>query len=99
MSGLTQKEIPLVYKKGRRFRTDSFSVFFQSSNELKLSVVVSKKISKKAVIRNKIKRRVRHLSREFLNKGKIIVVVKENISSKNFEKLKDEFKKIANRIN
>jgi len=61
--------------------------------------VVSKKISKKAVIRNKIKRRVRHLSRENLKKGKFVIVVKKNIADLEFEKLENDFKKIISKIN
>ena len=60
---------------------------------------MSKKISKKAVIRNKIKRRVRHLSRENLKKGKFVIVVKKNIADLEFEKLENDFKKIISKIN
>jgi len=61
--------------------------------------VVSKKISKKAVIRNKIKRRIRHLCRELLNNGKYVIVVKKDISNIEFEALKNDFKKIINKTN
>jgi len=55
---------------------------------------VSKKISKKAVVRNKIKRRIRHLFRQNIKSGKYIVIVKNDISEIDFEKLKNDFKKI-----
>ena len=58
-------------------------------------MVVSKKISKKAVVRNKIKRRIRHLFRESESKGKYVVVVKEDISDKDFKKIENDFKKIT----
>ena len=74
------------------------SVFFLPDEKLKIAVVVSKKISKKAVIRNKIKRRLRHLSRD-LKRGKFVIVVKKDISNINFEILKDDFKKIINKTN
>jgi len=61
--------------------------------------VVSKKISKKAVIRNKIKRRIRHLSRENLKEGKFVIVVKKNIADLEFKKLENDFKKIVSKIN
>jgi len=64
-----------------------------------VSPVVSKKISKKAVVRNKIKRRIRNLGYEFLKQGGYIVVVKYDVSEYDFEKLRREFKKIANKIN
>jgi len=61
--------------------------------------VVSKKISKKAVVRNKIKRRLRHICRENLKSGNFIIVVKRDISNEDFKKLENEFKKIICKIN
>jgi len=61
--------------------------------------VVSKKISKKAVVRNKIKRRLKHICRENLKSGNFIIVVKRDISKENFKKIEDEFKKIVYKIN
>ena len=61
--------------------------------------MVSKKISKKAVIRNKIKRRIRHISRENLKEGKFVIVVKKNIADLEFKKLENDFKKIVSKIN
>lgn len=55
---------------------------------------MSKKISKKAVVRNKIKRRIRHLFRQNIKSGKYIVIVKNDISEIDFEKVKNDFKKI-----
>jgi len=56
--------------------------------------VVSKKISKKAVVRNKIKRRIRHLFSKHIQSGKYVVIVKNDISETNFEKIENDFKKI-----
>ena len=56
--------------------------------------MVSKKISKKAVIRNKIKRRIRYLFSKHIKSGKYIVIVKNDISETNFEKIENDFKKI-----
>lgn len=66
---------------------------------MKVSPIVSKKISKKAVVRNKIKRRVRSIAKELLKKGGYAVVVKNDISNNNFQDLKDEFKKLISKIN
>ena len=66
---------------------------------MKVSPIVSKKISKKAVIRNKIKRRVRSIAKELLKKGGYAVVVKNDISNTNFQDLKDELKRLTNKIN
>jgi len=65
---------------------------------LQIAIVVSKKISKKAVVRNKIKRRLRYLCKELLNSGKFVIVVKKDISEIEFEKLRNDFKKIISKI-
>ena len=57
--------------------------------------MVSKKISKKAVVRNKIKRRVRHLFKKHIKSGKYVVIVKNDISTTDFKKVEDDFKKIV----
>jgi len=74
-------------------------MFYFPLNELKVSPVVSKKISKKAVIRNRIKRRIRSLAKSVLEKGGFAIVAKKDISEYNFEKLKNEFKRVADKIN
>jgi len=74
-------------------------VYILPSTNLKISPVVSKKISKKAVIRNKIKRRVRNLVKIFFDKGQFLVIVKEDISSIKFIELENDFKKIIDKIN
>ena len=60
---------------------------------------MSKKISKKAVIRNKIKRRIRHLGGLVFKKGKFAIVAKKNIAEYEFESLYQEFKKLTGKIN
>ena len=74
-------------------------MYILPSTNLKISPVVSKKISKKAVIRNKIKRRVRHLVRSFFDKGYFLIIVKEDISSMKFIELENDFKKNFDKIN
>jgi len=66
--------------------------------DFKISPVVSKKISKKAVVRNKIKRRIRVLSREFFKNGAFLVVAKRDVSKTDFKELENEFKQVANKI-
>ena len=65
---------------------------------MKVSPIVSKKVSKKAVIRNRIKRRVRNIAKELLKKGGYAIVVKNDISNTDFQDLKYEFKKLINKI-
>ncbi|WP_459886354.1 ribonuclease P protein component [Caminibacter profundus] len=78
--------------------TRYFTVYFLSSENFKVSPVVSKKISKKAVVRNKIKRRIRHLVKMNFNKGLFVIVAKMDVSEIKFEMLKNDFKKIGDQI-
>jgi ribonuclease P protein component len=88
-----------VFKKGKKYYSDNFLLYYLPSGVLSVSAVVSKKISKKAVVRNKIKRRIRHIANTLLYRGKFAIVAKKDISEYNFEKLKQEFKKLAAKIN
>jgi len=94
---LKKEDIIFLYKNGRKIYSDNFIVFFLPYKEMKSAVVVSKKISKKAVVRNKIKRRVRHICRDMLKNGKYVIVVKKDVSNIEFEKLRNDFKKIINK--
>ncbi|MGX6960956.1 MAG: ribonuclease P protein component [Rickettsia endosymbiont of Pentastiridius leporinus] len=71
-----QKEFELVNKLGKKFHEKYFilvmtqklpQVLLDSKSQFFLGIKVSRKLNKKAVIRNKIKRRVRHLTRLILN--------------------------------
>jgi len=65
---------------------------------LKVSVVVSKKVSKKAVVRNRIKRRMRHIAFDILRDGAYIIIARENIADEHFIDLKNEFKKTVDKF-
>ncbi|WP_246831104.1 ribonuclease P protein component [Nautilia sp. PV-1] len=88
-----------MLKKGKRFYSDNFLLYYLPSDTLKVSPIVSKKISKKAVIRNKIKRRIRYIAYNLLSNGGFAIVAKKDISEYDFEKLYEEFKKLATKIN
>lgn len=64
-------EILKTIKKGVNFKTSFFSVKYLKTNEdFKITVVVSKKISKKAVERNRIKRILRASIKNILQNKK-----------------------------
>lgn len=75
----------------------NFLIYYLPSSSLKVSPVVSKKISKKAVVRNKIKRRIRAIFHG-VDKGFFAVVVKRDVSNSDFELLKNEIKKIISKV-
>ena len=81
-------------KIGKRACSDMFSVVYTKKENknahTKCAVVVSKKISKKAVERNKIKRKIYTILREISQKYKgldVVLYVNKNISEAEIEKL------------
>ena len=93
-----------VFKEGKKIKTELFDLFYKPNNKLNnaFGFVVSLKISKKAVERNKIKRFLRKaaniLMSSIRNKNDIIVITKPNIKNKIFDEIFFEMKKAFNKI-
>jgi ribonuclease P protein component len=51
------------------------------------------------VVRNKIKRRIRHLFRSKRKNGYFAVIAKSDISEINYKELVDDVEKVVNKIN
>lgn len=76
---LTQFDYNRVFKKSRRVRSRHFQLVYQFNNKPpRLGMIVSRKVSKKAVTRNRIKRLIRESFRQNkdLNIGEYVVLVK-----------------------
>lgn len=96
-----QKDFDKVKHQGQTFHTPLFavSVLTEQSEGPKFSFVVSKKIYKKAVKRNKIRRwlseavrvMVPHLRQDIY----AIFFVKKQIKTVNYQKIKNEIEKIG----
>lgn len=91
---MKKKEFEAVFRKGK---TKAGKLVFLKilKNNLgnnRFGVVVSKKISKKAVNRNKIKRRLREIIRQaHIRPGlDIIIIAKPEIIDKNYQDIKNE---------
>lgn len=65
-----KKEGSLFKKEGRKFYTDNLTIIYRQNNlgSSRFAFVVGKKISLKAVVRNRVKRRLSFLVRENLNR-------------------------------
>ncbi len=95
-----KKDFETVFKKGKTVR-DKFLVLRFAENNLKDSrfgFVVSLKVSKKAVLRNKIRRRLSALASLHLSQIKrgrdIAFIAQPGIEKKEFKEIKDIFESI-----
>lgn len=97
---LKKKEFEKVLKEGESFREDFLILKKRENNLFKIRIgfLVSKKFSKKAVQRNKIRRRLRELIRVKLGKikeGKDMVFIPlPGLEKKNFQELENIINKI-----
>jgi ribonuclease P protein component len=100
----TKKEFEEVKEKGRTYQAPLLAmvIFKKEDEEKKFGLVVSKRISKKAVIRNKIRRAVYEALRKQL--GKIsngvrgIVLVRTAIVGKRAEEIEREIEEIIKKL-
>jgi ribonuclease P protein component len=95
-----KKDFESVFKNGKGFKEGFFYLKIKKNN-LELSrfgFVVSKKISKSAVVRNKIKRAIRNYFR--FNIGSIkkgldgVLVVVSQINKEGFDKIEDNLRRV-----
>lgn len=88
-----------VYKSGEHLSSEHLVLYFCSSKtkNIKVGFAVTKKVGH-AVVRNKIRRRLREIVKKQLpvleQHYNIIVVAKDNITDASFEKLSSEFNKL-----
>jgi len=98
-----RKDFEKVFKEGKSWK-ESFLLLKTVPNKLKVSrfgFIVGKKYSKKAVLRNKIKRRLREIIRERLPEIKegldgVVIVLSE--AEKGKEESFEGLKKIINKL-
>ncbi len=98
-----KKDFETVFKQGETIKSETFFLKVLNTNNdySRIGFVVSKKISNKAVIRNKIKRRLRETIRHNLpslkNNFDIIVVALPKIKAISFKEIKQEVEKALKR--
>jgi ribonuclease P protein component len=96
---LRGREFREVLKKGKSFRVDGLVLKLTLTEEgKKFGFLINKKIFKKAVERNKIKRRLRELLREKLGDLKegirIVFITLSDWGNKDFKEAREIFEKI-----
>lgn len=99
---LTREEFNRFFSVGKRTHSPALHVIFSPHTELHASVVVSKKIAKHAVKRNKIRRQiydiVRNYSRETKIQGVFIFLVKQPILLMDFTEMRQHVRTHMNDI-
>ena len=79
-------------KTVKRLRSQNFELIQKTGNEAKLGVVITKKVAKKAVDRNRIKRMIHEaLKEEIVNlTSPLVIIVKANLASQKMPEIKNE---------
>lgn len=93
-----------VYKSGEHFSSEHIVLYTATSKtkSIKVGLAVTKKVGH-AVVRNKIRRRLREIIKKQLPIMKqnynIIVVARENVTEASFDELSFEFNKLIKKAN
>lgn len=89
-----------IVRRGRSVRGPGFVVYYGPiANKLNPRIVVSGRIDKRAVVRNRLRRQLRDILKlkDFNNLG-LVVIVRKEILSFNFQALKQNFLKALNKV-
>jgi ribonuclease P protein component len=68
-----------------------------------VGIIIGKKVSKKAVVRNKIKRQLREIFRNKFEKNiqknyDVVIIVSKNIVDKDFKTIENNFEKLLSKL-
>lgn len=92
-----EKDFKKLAQKGKVISRQGFFIKILPNNleYSRFGIIVSNKISKKATIRNRLKRQIRSLIRSSLNSFKpsfdVVVIVQPGIIKKNYKELAEAF--------
>lgn len=97
---IKKRDFGNVFKNGQGFKEDFLILKFlkNKSDQIRFGFIVSQKISKKATLRNKIKRRISELVRQRLTKLKrgidAILIAAPGIEKKDFWEIEESLNKL-----
>jgi ribonuclease P protein component len=100
---LKEKEFEKILKRGKGFKEDDLvlKVLRNFSERKRIGFLVTKKAFPKAVLRNKIKRRLRELMRAEIENIKegldLVFITLPGIEKKDFNRLANTFKKLISK--
>jgi ribonuclease P protein component len=95
---LNKEQFEMVMKKGKMIHSPLFSLYYLKGESSAFAAVASKKVSKKAVIRNRNKRRVREILRknkEMLPSGSYILFIKKDLNAINHKEVSETLLKLC----
>lgn len=99
------KDFETAIHKGRFYRNQSYIVYKIKNNKeiYRFGLSVGKKISNKAVIRNKLKRQLKCIIDKYKNLYKngqdYIIIMKRSCLEREYKELENDFLDIMNRMN
>lgn len=87
-------------KTVRRSQNQKFELILKAGGKPKLGVVVSKKVAKKAVDRNRIKRMIHEaLKEKIVNLGSpLIIILKANLASQKMPEIKKDLETLLKKL-
>lgn len=93
-------EFSLIYSKGKTLSDKNILVKYLPSKKFRLGLSVSKKVSKLAVTRNKIKRQLRNIfySYDGLPNVDLFVIVKPSYNPQKYNEIKLSLYKLISKI-
>ena len=100
----SSRDIMRVLRTGRRATVGPFVVYSLASRSKipRVTVVISKKVDKRAVVRNRCRRRVRESFREFLPHLKpsfdILVYIRQDIRQVEWKKIQQDLRQGCEKI-
>ncbi len=100
---LKNRDFTRIIKKGNKYHTPSLSFYYtkNQNDNFRIGITISKKVSKLAVVRNKIKRQMIAILDDHYDKTKkldIVIIVKPNSTENTFAEFKSEIIKFINQI-
>jgi len=100
-----RKDIDLVFKKGKTFKEGLLllKVLETDLSASRLAFVISQKVSKKANIRNKLRRRLKDISQKLLKEKKdrsrdILMIILPGLEKKEYKELESMVKKTFEKL-
>lgn len=98
-----KRDVDNIFKKGKTIagKLIFLKIIKNNLNNSRFGFVISTKISKKAVIRNKIKRQLREIIRKNLPNIKpgldVLIIAKPEIIDKKYQDIKEEVERLLNK--